>query len=127
MAGIYDLDRRSNKWWKKGLCRMLMIAAVNSRIIYKETHRNNKKPFLDFLVDLAESLIKRGDYSFEKRQSVDRPSLRNNKLEYVGKHIPKKGKSRRRCAHQKKEKRYNIICLECQLPYCFPCFTRVHQ
>ena len=90
MAGIYDLDRRSNKWWKKVLYRMLMIAAVNSWIIYKETHRNNKKPFLDFLVDLAEFLIKRGDYSFEKRQSVDRPSLHNNKLEYVGKYIPKK-------------------------------------
>ena len=30
MAGLYDLDRRSNKWWKKVLYRMLMVSAVNS-------------------------------------------------------------------------------------------------
>ena len=130
MAGIYDLDRRSNKWWKKVVYRSLMITAVNSWVIYKELHRNCNMPFLDFLVDLAECLIKRGGMHCAKRRSVGRPSLRNNHLTLVGKHIPEQGKSRRRCAacaRQKKEKRTKIMCMECKLPYCLACFTKVHK
>lgn len=27
---IYDLERKSNKWWKKVVCRMLMISVINT-------------------------------------------------------------------------------------------------
>jgi hypothetical protein len=56
MAGLYDLDRKSLKWWNKVFYRLLMFSAVNSRAIYKELNRQPKKPLLDFLVELAEAL-----------------------------------------------------------------------
>ena len=57
MAGIYELDRKSRKWWKKVFYRLLMHSAVNAWIIYKKLHRNSKQPFFQFLVELAEQLI----------------------------------------------------------------------
>ena len=48
MEGIYDLDRRSNKWQKNALYRSLIITAVNSWVIYKELHQNCKMPFFGF-------------------------------------------------------------------------------
>jgi hypothetical protein len=60
MVGLYDLDRKSLKWRKKVFCRLLMFSAVNSWVIYKELNRQPKKPLLEFLVELAEVLIARG-------------------------------------------------------------------
>ena len=59
MAGVYELDRKSTKWWKKVLYQMLAFSAVNAWVIYKELHRHYKKPYLDFLVELSEALIQR--------------------------------------------------------------------
>ena len=84
---------------------------------------------MPFLVDLAECLIKRSEMHCAKRRSVGQPSLRNNHLTLVGKHIPEQGKSQRTCAacaRQKKEKCTKIMCMECKLPYCLACFTKVH-
>jgi hypothetical protein len=36
MAGLYDLDRKSLKWWKKVFYRLLMFSKVNSWAIYEE-------------------------------------------------------------------------------------------
>ena len=60
MAGIYELDRKSGKWWKKVFYRLLMHSAVNAWIKYKELHRNSKQPFFQFLMELAEQLIEEG-------------------------------------------------------------------
>ena len=55
MAGVYELDRKSLKWWEKVLYRMSMVVAVNSWIIYKQLKCNRSK--MPFLVELAEELI----------------------------------------------------------------------
>ena len=47
MAGLYELNRKSTKWWKKVIYHMLAFSAVNASVIYKD---------LDFLVELAEAL-----------------------------------------------------------------------
>ena len=58
MAGVYELDRKSLKWWKKVLYRMLNFAAVNSWVIFKQLQRDGSRtPFLSFLVELAETLV----------------------------------------------------------------------
>ncbi|XP_044761190.1 piggyBac transposable element-derived protein 1-like [Coccinella septempunctata] len=43
MSGLYELDRKSTKWWKKIFYRLMMMAAVNSWIIYCQL---KKKKFL---------------------------------------------------------------------------------
>ena len=61
MAGVYELDRKSLKWWKKVLYRMLNFAAVNSWVIFKQLQRDGSRtPFLSFLVELAETLVQHG-------------------------------------------------------------------
>ncbi|XP_054734556.1 piggyBac transposable element-derived protein 3-like [Anastrepha obliqua] len=62
MSGLYDISRKSNKWWKKVFYRGMMMAAVNTWVIYSGLNR--KKPaFLPVLVEIAESLIEKGKES----------------------------------------------------------------
>ncbi len=76
MAGVYELDRKSTKWWKKVFYRMLAFSAVNAWVIYKELHRHFKKPYLDFLVELSEVLIQQGESgsTVKRRSATGRPS-----------------------------------------------------
>lgn len=39
MSGLYDMDRKSGKWWKKVFFRLVMVVAVNSWVIYNDLHR----------------------------------------------------------------------------------------
>ena len=60
-VGLYDRDRKSNKWWKKVFYTYLNMCAANAWIIYNDLRRENKKvPFLTFIVTLAEKLTAEG-------------------------------------------------------------------
>ena len=37
MIGLYDLDRKSRKWWQKVFFRLLLTAVYNSYIIFLKT------------------------------------------------------------------------------------------
>ena len=39
MAGLYDLDRKSLKWWKKVIFRSLIFSSVKAWVVYKELQR----------------------------------------------------------------------------------------
>ncbi|XP_054729305.1 piggyBac transposable element-derived protein 4-like [Anastrepha obliqua] len=68
MSGLYDINRKSNKWWKKVFYRGMMMVAVNTWVIYSELNR--KKPaFLPVLVEIAESLIEKGKESTAYKRS----------------------------------------------------------
>ena len=59
-VGLYDHDRKSNKWWKKVFYTCWNMCA-NAWIIYNDLRRENKKLlFLTFLVTLAKELIAEG-------------------------------------------------------------------
>lgn len=132
LSGMYELDRKSQKWWKKVLYRLLMMSAVNSWIIYMNLHRK-KEPFLEFLVQLAEGLIAEGQQTAVVRRSLKHGGYHSKKKRIYGQsasHLPIEGTSRRRCTGcQKKkiEKRTKTICQECQLPLCKDCFAPFHQ
>ncbi|XP_055909332.1 piggyBac transposable element-derived protein 4-like [Eupeodes corollae] len=36
LAGLYEVDRKSTKWWKKVFYRLLMMSVVNSNIIHSQ-------------------------------------------------------------------------------------------
>lgn len=100
LCGMYELDRKSQKWWKKVFYRLLMMSAVNSWIIYMNLHRK-KEPFLDFLVLLAEGLIAEGQKTAAVRRSLTHGGYHSkNKKIYAqsATHLPIEGPTRRRCA-----------------------------
>lgn len=101
LVGLYDIDRKSNKWWKKVFYRLLMTAAVNSWIVFCEIKGRKGKertPFLNFLVSLAESLLAYGRQHAKiiRKRQYGRPSS-GSKLMNIGDHLPLEGRTRRRC------------------------------
>jgi len=130
MAGLYDLDRKSLKWWKKVIFRCLLFSSVNAWVIYKELRRNPRLSFLDFIVQLAEELIAHGKTKLPvKRASRGRPSLLR-KCDNIGEHLPFEGNSRKRCkrcySHEHKEKKNKMMCKSCNIALCINCFAPFH-
>lgn len=131
MAGVYELDRKSAKWWKKVFYRLLMVAVVNSWIIHNELHRN-KQPLIDFLCTLSEELISEGKqltHTTVRRRSRGRPTKTAKQMNNVGDHLPVQIPTRRRCARcsqNGKEKRTTTICQFCEIALCKDCFTPYH-
>ena len=71
LAGIYEFDIKSTKWWKKVFYKILMLTTTFSYIIYNEIrHKNKKIPFLVLLMVLAQSIIQHG----KSKASVKRRS-----------------------------------------------------
>lgn len=56
---VYDIDRKSNKWWKRVFHRLIQMAVSNSWILYQQL-KGQKSPQIDFLVPLAAQLIELG-------------------------------------------------------------------
>lgn len=131
MITLYELDRKSQKWWRKVFFRLLMTAVHNAYIIYNETN-HRKSPYITFLSAVAEGLLENGRKNFKRKRTrkVGRHSRVFSQLEGVGEHLPVKAESKRlrcvRCKRNKKEKRTNIQCLKCNVALCMECFTPEH-
>jgi len=70
MIGLYDLDRKSKKWWRKVFLRLLLTAVFNAYIIFME--KNHKKmPYLQYFVALAESMIDYGRSKVGNRKKLN--------------------------------------------------------
>ncbi|KAJ6639505.1 PiggyBac transposable element-derived protein 4, partial [Pseudolycoriella hygida] len=72
---LYDIDRKSNKWWKRVFQRLLMTAVTNAWVLYKQL-KKKKNPLIDMLVPLAEDLIEIGKAGSKVQRSATngRPS-----------------------------------------------------
>lgn len=130
-VGLYDFDRRSNKWWKKVFYKLLMMSVRNAHILHDDVRRT-KTSFLPFLITVAEDLITLGrsnaNVKRKSAKSLGRPS-KKPKLQNVGDHLPVEGSTRRRCsrcAQLKKEVRTKTLCRMCNIPLCKTCFTPYH-
>ena len=132
MITLYELDRKSQKWWRKVFFRLLMTAVHNAFIIYCETN-HQKFPYITFLSTVSEALIDVGRVNFPRKRSrrVGRPSQASVQMLGVGDHLPVKNTSKKlrcvRCArNHKREKRTNIQCQKCNIALCIDCFTAEH-
>lgn len=123
---LYDLNRKSQKWWRKVYYKLLMMAVYNSFIVFKETSHKNTT-FLTFVVRLAEALISVGRTGISRKRTRKVGHHSENK-DNVGGHLPKEGQTRRcySCSQRKREKRTKILCRMCNLPLCMDCFTPFH-
>ena len=130
MIGLYDLDRKSQKWWRKVFFRLLLTAVFNSYVIFCET-KHKKIPYMQYFVNVAESMIEVGRSKVGKRKKtklVGRHLASFMKMDVVGggEHLPIKCKNRRRCIRctaKKREKRSNFLCQQCNVPLCMDCFV----
>ncbi|XP_049957670.1 piggyBac transposable element-derived protein 4-like [Schistocerca serialis cubense] len=77
MSTLYDLDRKSDKWWKKVSYKLLLTIVVNAWILQKEI-QHKTVPLKHFLVNLAEQMIAKGQKTakVQWKYSAGRPSKR---------------------------------------------------
>ena len=130
IAGLYDLDRKSLKWWKKVFYRCLMFSIVNSWVVYKQLQCHPNKPFLDFLCELAEALIAKGleQNPVKKALCPGRKSVQVSQMVDVGRNLPIKGTRRCvGCSRRGKEIHTKTLCWQCNSPYCKMCFSVYHM
>ncbi|XP_049861994.1 piggyBac transposable element-derived protein 4-like [Schistocerca gregaria] len=77
MSTLYDLDRKSDKCWKKVFYKLLLAIVVNAWILQKEI-QHKTVPLKHFLVNLAEQIMAKGQKTAKVQQkySTGRPSKR---------------------------------------------------
>lgn len=126
----YEVDRKSNKWWKRVYHRLLKITASNAWIIFKQLKKNDLQ-LIDFLIPLAESLVEKGKNGTknQRNMSAGRPSKRSKFMVNVG-HQPVEAGSLRRCrlcSLKKQQKRTEWLCNSCDVPLCMGCFVHYQK
>lgn len=126
---LYDIDRKSNKWWKRVFQRLLMTAVSNAWVLWKQLN-NKKTPLIDMLVPMAEQLIEIGKAGSKIQRSSrnGRPSKRS-KLFVNVQHLPAPSTKRRciLCSSKKIQKRTQFVCSTCEVPLCAGCFLPYHK
>ncbi|XP_037047253.1 piggyBac transposable element-derived protein 4-like [Bradysia coprophila] len=126
---LYDIDRKSKKWWKRVFQRLLMTAVTNAWVLYKKL-KNKKIPLIDMLVPLAQSLIEIGKAGskVQRTSGNGRPS-KKAKLFVNAQHLPAPSTRRRctLCATKKLQKRTKFVCTTCEVPLCAGCFLPYHR
>uniref|UniRef100_A0A0L8HQH0 PiggyBac transposable element-derived protein domain-containing protein n=1 Tax=Octopus bimaculoides TaxID=37653 RepID=A0A0L8HQH0_OCTBM len=96
MVTLYELDKKSRKWWTKVFFRLLMTATYNNYVIHSEIH-HMRPPFINFLVNVAERLIEAGRSNCLQRRmrSFRRPFKTSKLISSVGDHMPVKQESQK--------------------------------
>lgn len=126
---LYDIDRKSTKWWKRVFQRLLMTAVTNAWVLYKQ-QKQKKIPLIDMLVPLAEDLIEIGKAGSRiKRISQNGRPSKKAKLFVNAQHLPAPSTKRRciHCSQKKLEKRTKFVCSTCDVPLCVGCFLPYHR
>lgn len=79
LLSLYRINIRPKRWYIRILYYFIDLSIVNSWLLYRrhmEQHGKNRfTPLLEFRADIAESLIKAGKPTIERRRG--RPSLQN--------------------------------------------------
>lgn len=144
LKSLYEIDRKSMKWWHRIFFHLLDMTVVNSFLLYKMCHGDSDKMNLkDFRREIISGLIK-------MYPSDENPKREHARLSVpIRKHKPfvppeKRLKhaehsplpcTLRRCAHcstEKKQKRTRWMCSTCDVPLCMQrnienCFTKFHK
>lgn len=125
----YEIDRKSNKWWKRVFYRLLLMAVSNAWILYK-TCQGKKTALIDYLIPLAEELIATGKNKIGERKVGNGPPSKKPKLMINVGHLPIKKETRRRCLNCSQKKKLQVrsyyICTTCDVALCIDCFAPYH-
>ena len=132
IAGLYDLDRKSLKWWKKVFYRCLMFSIVNSWVVYKQLQRHAKKNIPGFFARIGRSIdSQRPGAEPSQERSPSRKEKRTGELD---------GGCRKTLANRRNNKKkmcrlltswegdmQKTLCRQCNSPYCKTCFSVCHM
>lgn len=126
----YQVDRKSNKWWKRMFNRLLLITVSNAWILHKK-FKEKEMSLIDFLIPLSEEVMELGKIgtNYQRKLGAGRPSKRLKLMGNVG-HQPIRGQTKRRCAfctEKKKQSRSFYTCSSCETPLCVDCFAPYHK
>lgn len=126
----YDIDRKSNKWWRRVFHRLLQITAVNAWILYKQL-KDKEIPLIFFLIPLAAQLIEIGKSGSKivRQASTGRPPKKAKFMTNIT-HQPVEINTPRRCRYcgsKKIQKRTTVLCNTCDVPLCVSCFVPYHK
>lgn len=127
---IYEVDRKSQKWWKRVFHRLLMMAVSNSWILFQKLN-GKKSPLIDYLIPLSDQILEVGkrETANQRNPGAGRPPKRKKFMYNVG-HQPILVGTRRRCKHcanKKIQMRTIYLCNTCELPLCITCFEPYHK
>ena len=134
-VSVYDINRKSLKWWRKVFYKLLMTSVVNSHIIFQKATKS-KSALKPFIVELAEQLVMKGrstaTANITRRTSltVGPRSKRSKMMVNIGDHMPVTSQGRRRwarCSQNNIDKRTTQKCSACEVPLCQKCFTPYHN
>lgn len=126
----YEINRKSNKWWKRVFHRLLMVAVSNSWIVFQKL-RGKKSSLINYLIPLGEQFIIVGNSVLDQPRKAGRgrPPKKQRFLYTIG-HQPTNGGTKRRCtycASKQIQKRTLYLCDTCDLPLCMECFQPYHK
>nr|CAI5834565.1 unnamed protein product [Callosobruchus analis] len=83
MVGVYEVDRKSQKWWRTVFYKLLLTAVVNAWILYQELNHMKNLSLKQFMIPLAEKLIASSKKcaTIKRRKSCGRPpNLANSSM-----------------------------------------------
>lgn len=142
MKSLYEIDRKTRKWWHRIFFHFLDVAVVNSYILHKILTNNEIRRGKDFRLNLLYSLCSMGTSKIPKPLSpLDASAAPPYKLKVSKEkryrnveHIPIKC-TRRRCAYcstKKNPHRSRYMCKTCNVGLCFlksgsSCFEKYHS
>ncbi|KFM77001.1 PiggyBac transposable element-derived protein 4, partial [Stegodyphus mimosarum] len=146
LKSLYEIDRKSKKWWHRIFFHFLDVAIVNSFIMYKlhPSSESELKVMKNFRLDIARSLMSLGSAGKLKHRvlksstpvTVKKPKQfvpEEKRIQNV-EHIPKKCKSRRcaYCSTTGKPHRTRWMCETCNVGLCMfqknvTCFEKFHK
>ncbi|XP_052267419.1 piggyBac transposable element-derived protein 4-like [Dreissena polymorpha] len=123
----YPTFRTSRKWWTYMFFFILDTAITNGYVVMREspfhqqrsrTGKAKDRTVLDFRMNLSKQLI--GDYC-----ENGAAKMATVKAGHFPGHSEKRGRCRQ-CTKQKRRHECNVICLECNVHICVPCFKDWH-
>jgi hypothetical protein len=133
LVRTYSVSRKSKKWWYRLFYYLLDTALANSFILYCLSPNHPKLTELDYLKQLAVSLIatKSRDEEVQPRPQRKKKKIAAPPRMTVGNHWPKKVKNSRKCQQCTRPgstgPRSSFICKACNVHLCInSCFEHYH-
>lgn len=138
LKSLYEINRRSKKWWHRIFWFFIDCAIVNAFVIFKHL-KQEKGRFLEFRLSLvAEEIM--ANKTMSKRRPLSHPSFSHKPqvpaVERYTIHLPVKTTKRRcgLCSTKSHQVRTNWMCKGCNVPLCLgkmrgadDCFISYHS
>lgn len=145
LKSLYEIDRKSRKWWHRIFFHFLDVSVVNSFILYTllPDFQNDPKNLKDFRREIVIGLISMGNEGKTMKRKSSTPTHHSKKQKYRvsdetrlknADHLPVKCKPKRCafCSTKAKPHYTRIMCQTCNVGLCLnkqnaECFEKFHS